>query len=168
MSTLTRLRRVATPPDTRAHLVARQVFTRADVLLMGRIRSAQAAGFSHDRAPIGDAQQLAWWDTHEDRLDAWLYDDQDGQTVGYGLLRQVDDGRWYSSCAVDPAHTGSGYGRVILTHLVTQWPHEVWASARNDNRAAQLLHDDLLWDTLGADNDLTYYRTRPKVRRVLG
>ncbi len=155
---------VPTPEDDRPYLRARAICFEQDALIMGRIRSAQAAGFSHDHNPISDDQQRAWWRKHFARLSGWLYEDGDRNVVGYGLLRQEDDGRWYSSVAVDPAHTGHGYGRTITTHLVTFFPFEVWASARNDNPAAQRLHDDLIWDVLGADNDLTFYRTKPKVR----
>lgn len=158
------LERLATPEDARPHLTARPVLTMPDVLAMGRIRSEQTAGFSYNRSSITDEQQRRWWEINKDRLDCWLFDNDEGQTVGYGALRQGDDGRWWSSVAVRKVFAGKGHGRVITSWLVMQWPYEVWASARNDNPAAQLLHDRLLWDTLGCDNDLTFYRTKPKVR----
>lgn len=157
---------VATPRDTRPHLTARSVWADRDVLAMGAIRDRQRAGFSHDHSPITPEMQIRWWDRNKFRLIAYLYDDVDGNTVGYGALRQEDDGRWYSSVAVLPEFGGHGYGRTITTHLVLSVPFDVWASARNDNPAAQKLHDPCIWDVLGADNDLIYYRTRPKVRLV--
>lgn len=162
-ATSTALPRVTTPADTRPHLTARPVWAVDDVLTMGAIRDRQRAGFSYDTAPISPAQQLAWWERQQYRLIAYLYEDGDGNTVGYGCLRQEDDGRWYSSVAVLPEFGGHGHGRTITTHLVLSVSCDVWASARNDNPAAQQLHDRLVWDTLGADNDRTYYRTRPKV-----
>lgn len=156
-----------TPPDDRPHLTARRVLTDADALAMGAIRDRQRGGFSHDTSPIDAARQLAWWRTNRNRLLAYLYTDGAGAVVGYGCLRQEDDGRWYSSVAVDADHAGHGYGKAITAHLILAVGHEVWASARNDNPAAQKLHDPLLWVALGADNDLTYYRTRPKIRLAL-
>lgn len=159
------LPRVPTPPDTRPpRLVARQVLTLADVRLLGQIRDERREGFSHDRTPIGAARQLAWWAEHRELLDAWLFADKDGETVGFGVLRQEADGRWYSSVAVRKAHSGHGYGLTITSWLVLQWPHEVWASARDDNPGAMALHDDLVWEQYGWHEGLYLYRTRPKVR----
>lgn len=153
-----------TPPDDRPHLTARLVLTDDDALTMGRIRDRQRAGFSHDTSPITPERQLAWWHTNRNRLHAYLYVDGAGATVGYGCLRQGEDGRWWSSVAVEAGYTGLGHGKAITSHLVLAVGHDVWASARNDNPAAQRLHDPLLWGPLGADNELTFYRTRPKVR----
>lgn len=153
-----------TPPDDRPHLTARPVLADADALTMGAIRDRQRAGFSHDTSPITSERQLAWWRTNRERLHAYLYTDSAGAVVGYGCLRQGEDGRWWSSVAVESGYTGLGYGKAITSHLVLSVGHDVWASARNDNPAAQRLHDPLLWETLGADNDLTFYRTRPRVR----
>jgi ribosomal protein S18 acetylase RimI-like enzyme len=158
------LPRLATPEDARPYLTARPALCMADVLIMGRIRSRQAAGFSTDRAPFDDERQIAWFRVNHDRLLPWLYDDQSGATVGYGCLRQESDGRWYSSVAVLPEHGGHGYGKAITLHLIHTVPHEVWASARADNPAARKLHDPLYWDTIGTDGELIFYRTKPKIR----
>lgn len=163
-ATPTSLPRLATPEDTRPHLTARVVITRDDVLSMGKIRSIQAKGFSHDRTPIDDERQMAWWRWNHQRLEAWLYDDQDGNTVAYGCLRQEADGRWYSSVAVLPQFGGKGYGKAVTHHLIHAVEHDVWASARVDNPAAQKLHDDLYWDVLGTDGELVFYRTKAKIR----
>jgi hypothetical protein len=158
------LPRLPTPPDPRAHLSARPVGTDADALAMGRIRSERAAGFSHNTRPIADADQLAWWRRNRERLDAWLFEDDAGRIVGYGALRQEADGRWFSSVAVAKGHSGHSYGLRITTWLVSRWPHEVWASARDDNPGAMALHDDLIWEQYGWHEGLYLYRTRPKVR----
>jgi hypothetical protein len=50
---------------------------------------------------------------------ASLYQDAALFVVGYGLLRQTEDGRWWSSVAVLPSYTGRGYGGAI-TALTTR------------------------------------------------
>lgn len=154
---------LATPEEERPHLTARPVVAVADILAMGRIRNAQRAAFSHDQTPIDDARQLAWWREHHLRLRAWLYTDCAGATVGYTCLRQEEDGRWWSSVAVMPGHEGHGYGKAITTHCVLAVEHPVWGAARNDQPGALKLHDDLIWDTIGADESLTYFRSKPKI-----
>lgn len=153
-----------TPPDDRPRLTAHPVLTDRDALHMGLIRNRQRAGFSHDNNPISPDRQLDWWRTNRHRLRAYLYRDGDGAVVGYGCLRQESDGRWYSSCAVDAGYERLGHGKAILTHLVLAVDHDVWATARDDNEAAQKIHDPLLWETLGWHEGLWLYRTRPRVR----
>ena len=161
------LPRLATPPDDRPHLTARPVISMPDVLLMGHIRHECRAGFSHDTTPIDDKRQEAWWRANHARVEAYLFDDGAGVTVGYGALLQQFDGRWVSSVAVLPGCGGRGYGKAITTWLVAvSCEHEVWARARQDNPAAQKLHDPLVWDTIGADEANVYYRTKPKIRRA--
>lgn len=162
--TTTPLPPLPTPPDDRPHLTARLVLSDADALAMGAIRDRQRGGFSHDTSPIDAPRQLDWWRTNRDRVLAYLYSDAAGAVVGYGCLRQGDDGRWYSSVAVDHGHERLGYGKAITTHLVLSVGHEVWATARDDNPAAQALHDRLIWDTLGWHEGLWLYRTKPKIR----
>lgn len=158
------LPRLATPPDDRPRLTATVVYHLADVLTMGAIRNQQRASFAHDTTPIDDDRQRAWWAEQRNRVRAWLYADDAGATVGYGLLRQTKDGRWWTSVAVLDQFAGKGYGRTITHHLVNTVPHEVWSEALNDNHAAQRLHNAGDWEVIGADNDRTFYRTRPKVR----
>lgn len=155
-----------TPPDDRDCLTARPVLTEADVLLMGAIRDRQRTGFSSDQSPIDAARQRHWWAQYHQRVRAWLFDDHDGHTVAYGALIQRPDGCWVSSCAVLPEFTGHGYGRTLLTWLVMQANHEVYARALCDNTAAVKLHDPLIWQMLGTDEtgERVYFRTRPKVR----
>jgi GNAT superfamily N-acetyltransferase len=165
-ATAAALSRLPTPPDTRPHLIARVVFLRADVLTMAHVRNECRKGFSNDTSFIDDARQLRWWEANKLRVQAWLYADGAGQTVGYGCLRQGEDGRWFSSCAVLPQFGGQGHGRAILAHMVTAVDHEVWAAASPTNDAAQRLHNHTQWEAIGADMDHIYYRTRPRVRTV--
>lgn len=158
--------RLPTPRDDRPHLAARPVMTMPDVLLMGHIRHEQRAGFSHDRTPIDDRRQSEWWRVYHHRVEAWLFDDAEGNTVGYGALIQREDGTWVSSVAVLAQFGGRGHGKAITTWLVLSVDHEVYARARQDNVPAQKLHDPLVWETIGADEANVYYRTRAKVQRA--
>lgn len=143
-------------------LTARRITTTRDALHMGLIRNRRRDGFSHDTSPISPERQINWWHANQHRIVAYLYLDGDGAIVGYGCLRREQDGRWYSSCAVDVGFEGRGYGRAILTHLVASVAHEVWATARDDNPAAQKIHDPAVWDTLGWHEGLYLYRTKPR------
>lgn len=160
------LPRLGTPPDTRPRLEAYPVLTMTDVLEMGQIRHICRAGFSSDNSPIGAERQVAWWRLHRERVEAWLFRDGAGNTVGYGALLQQDDGRWVSSVAVLPGFEGRGYGKQITTWTVLRVDHAVYARARMDNPPARRLHDDHIWDTITADNENEYYITRPKIRQA--
>jgi hypothetical protein len=131
------------------------------VELLRSIRNACRAGFSTHTAPISREQQARWWAEVAGKIVAYLYRDGDGKHPGYGLLRQTEDGRWWSSVAVLPWHAGHGYGGAITRHIIRQSPAGVvWASARNDNQAALRLHCAADWEAIGCDQDLTYFRTR--------
>jgi hypothetical protein len=160
----TALEPLPTPADPRPTLVARPLLTLADVLLLGQIRNEGRLSFSHDTSEIDGPRQIAWWHANKARLEPWLFDNEAGETVGYALLRQEDNSRWYSSLAVRKGHNGHDYGRQMLAWLVARWPFEVWATARADNPAACKLHDPLLWEACGAHDGLILYRTRPKIR----
>lgn len=162
------LPRLATPEDERPYLSARPLLSMPDVLLMGAIRNRQRRGFSADTTPIDDERQSGWWRWNHHRVEGWLFDDQAGNTVGYGALLQQPDGRWVSSCAVLPEFTGHGFGKAILTWMVLAVDHEIYARARTDNPAAIKLHDPLLWEVTGVDQEgqNVYFRTWPKVRRA--
>lgn len=165
-ATLTMLPPLATPADTRPTLVASPVCTKADALTMAAIRNECREGFSADTSAITVTQQGKWWAQNRNRVNAYLYWDTTGDVVAYAALLQQPDGTWVSSCAVLPRYAGQGYGRAILHHLVTSVDHEVYARARNDNEAALRLHNPGDWETTGADNDCTYFRTRTRVRVV--
>lgn len=138
------------------------VVERADhVELLRYVRNTCRAGFSHDQNVITPAQQARWWAEMAGKVIAHLYANDDGMIVGYGLLRQSDDGRWWSSVAVLPTFAGKGYGGAITRHIVRQSPTGVvWASARNNNPQALRLHRAEDWEAIGCDSDLTYFRTR--------
>jgi hypothetical protein len=145
-----------------AGLTARPVLDDDDVEWLRAIRNTCRGGFSNDTSVITAPQQAAWWAANRATLVACLYADGKGSIVGYGLLRQTDDGRWWSSVAVLPQHGGRGYGGAITRHIIRQSPTGVvWATARNDNPPAQRLHCAADWDVIGADDMLTYYRTHP-------
>lgn len=131
-----------------------------DVDVMRCIRNTCRAGFAHDTSLITEAQQRAWWGDGSGKI-AYLYIDRRDSVVGYGLLRQTDDGRWWSSVAVLPGHGGHGYGKAITSHIIRQSPTAVvWAEARKDNPQADRIHDRRDWEVIGEDERLWHYRTR--------
>lgn len=145
----------------------------ADVEILRMIRNVCKDGFSADNHEITQAEQAAWWDLMHERVKAWLYTatarDTDGETglipetIGYGLLRQTDDGRWWTSVAVVPEAAGHGYGGAITADLARRSDVTVWASARLDNPAAMRLHRESDWEETHRDERLAHFRTRPHV-----
>ncbi|MEO8082515.1 MAG: GNAT family N-acetyltransferase [Ardenticatenales bacterium] len=127
------------------------------------VRNTCRAGFAHDTAKIGRRAQRAWWQANRTRMVAALYYVGDAP-AGYGLLRQSEDGRWWSSVAVLPRFGGIGFGRAITQHLVRQSPDGVvWAEARKDQPAACALHRADDWEVIGEDAERWHYRTRPDI-----
>lgn len=146
----------------RLGLVARQIETEVDVESLRVIRNECKDGFSHDNDAITVQQQAAWWALMRERVKGWLY--WNGlAVVGYGLVRQTDDGRWWSSVAVLPEYAGKGYGGALTADLVRRVPHVVWATARLDNPPAMRLHRAADWDEIGRDERLVTYCTQPHV-----
>jgi len=142
-------------------LTARPVVDDLDVEWLRAIRNTCREGFAHDQAVITMRQQAAWWQAQQGRLVAALYQDAALFVVGYGLLRQTEDGRWWSSVAVLPSYTGRGYGGAITAHIIRQSPSGVvWAEARKDNPAADRLHHRRDWVVIGEDERLWHYQTR--------
>lgn len=130
---------------------------------MRLIRNCCRAGFAHDTAKIGRRAQRKWWDANRARLVGALYYQADS-AVAYGLLRQTDDGRWWSSVAVMPRFGGCGFGRLVTQHIVRQSPDGVvWAEARKDQPAAMALHRADDWEVIGEDETRMHYRTRPDI-----
>jgi GNAT superfamily N-acetyltransferase len=135
------------------------------VMQLRMIRNACRDGFAHHTAEIGHAEQLAWWTANKDRVVGFLYRDLFGFPVGFGLLRRTDDGRWWSSVAVLPAHAGKGFGGAITRHIVRQSPSGVvYAQARKDQPKAMALHNAADWEVVGEDNRLVHYKTREPLR----
>jgi len=132
-----------------------------DIEDMRQIRNTCRAGFAHDTAIITPDQQRQWWRDNAGKLIAYLYIDRRDSVVGYGLLRQTEDGRWWSSVAVLPGHGGHGYGKAITSHIARQSPTgTTHAQARKDNPQADRIHDRRDWDVIGEDERLYHYRTR--------
>lgn len=146
----------------RVGLIPRPIAEDDDVDLLRVTRNACREGFSTFRGEIGPDEQRHWWAEMADRVTGYLYADRAGVHVGYGLLRQTADGRWWSSVAVLPEHAGHGYGGAITRHVIRQCPSGlVWASARNDHLAGLRLHSAEDWEVIGCDDDLTFFRTLP-------
>lgn len=137
-----------------------------DVEILRQIRNACKDGFAHDNATISEPAQRAWWVLMHSRIKAWLYWHK-ADIVGYGLLRQTDDGRWWSSVAVVPQAAGHGYGGAITADLVRRTDEPVWAEARLDQPKAMRLHRVGDWEELRRDDALAYYRTRESVYDVI-
>lgn len=154
-----------TPECERLGLMARPIESDEDVETLRLIRNACKDGFSHDNSEINQQQQAAWWSLMHDKVRGWLYW-VGSEVVGYGLIRQTDDQRWWSSVAVLPDCAGKGYGGAITADLARRSPRAVWATARLDNPAALRLHRTEDWDDLGSDGRLVTYRTKPHVYHV--
>lgn len=128
---------------------------------LANIRNACREGFAHDNEPISAQRQRAWWVAMKGRIKPWIYRDWIGFSVGYGMLRQTEDGRWWSSVAVLPEVAGKGYGGAITADLIRRVDHVVYAEARKDNPAAMRLHRAADWEVVGEDERLMHYRSRP-------
>jgi len=161
----------------RLGLRAFQVESGIQVEVLRLIRNECRDGFAHDNEVISEIAQRAWWVANRGLVAAWLYSyggrpPDTGvapETVGYGMLRQTADGRWWSSVGVSPQHTGRGYGGAITADVVRRCNKPVWASARLDNPAAVALHRAADWVRLADDERLAHFVTRPHVYdEVLG
>lgn len=147
-------------------LTATEIVTPVDVEMMRYVRNQCREGYAHYNDHISKPAQKAWWKANAGRLIAYLYRNVDGATVGYGLLRQGDDGRWISSVGVLPAHTGRRYGGRITRHIIRQCPADhVYAEARIDNPAARALHCLMDWDVTDKRDGVERYKTHDGVTR---
>jgi GNAT superfamily N-acetyltransferase len=127
-----------------------------------QIRNLTASGFSTFNGYITKDEQIAWWMANHSRIKAWLYGDQrTNWYVGYGLLRQDDDGNWWNSLAVLPQFHGLGYGSYITHDLLGRHDSLVYATVRRDNLPAIAMHHPSDWDTIyGPDSSLVYFRSK--------
>jgi len=142
-------------------LTARRVIDDEDVEWLRVIRNTCRLGFAADNSVITARQQEAWWQKNEQRIVAYLYQDDEGFIVGYALLRMTDDGRWWSSVATLPPYIGRGYGGSMTAHIIRQSPTGVvYGQARKDNPAACRLHHIRDWLVIGEDERLMTYKTR--------
>jgi ribosomal protein S18 acetylase RimI-like enzyme len=154
-----------TPECERLGLNARRVGDGHDVDMLRSIRNACKDGFAHDNEAISVQAQKAWWIVNRDRVKAWLYWREGDGIIGYGLVRQTDDGRWWNSIAVLPLFAGKGYGSAITADLVARcspyW--QIWAEVRVENIAAMRMHRRDDWELMGFVGGLAQFRSRIKV-----
>lgn len=140
-----------------AHFIASEL----DVERLRYVRNRTAHGYSTHTEQISEAQQRAWWVENRDRVMGWLYRDEWRTLVGFGLLRQADDGYWLTVVGVLPEHGGRGYGKWITHDIVMRAPGKVRATARKDNPAAVKLHVPEDWRIVdGPDERLVYFEGR--------
>jgi GNAT superfamily N-acetyltransferase len=132
-----------------------------DALLIAYFRNVCTAGFSQFNGEISDDEQRAFWERTEGKRRAWLYFDDEGVPVGFGMLLLQDDGLWTTTVAVHPNHAGLGYGKAITHDIVTMAPGPCRAQARKDNPAAVKLHVADDWDIVDGPNPaLVYFRSK--------
>lgn len=137
-------------------LQAAPVRARDQIELVRTIRNQCAAGFSNYTYQVSAAAHIEFWQREQPL--AWLYLDEPGRPVGFGLLRQ-NAGRWFTVVAVLPEFGGRGYGSQITHDIVERCPGHCWATARKDNPAAVKLHRAEDWDVVaGPDPRLVYFR----------
>lgn len=134
------------------------------VEMLRMIRNAGRGGYSHDHHEISRDEQRKWWGDMQHRIQAWLYATIDGQVVGFGLIRQTDDGRWSPSAGVLHEHQGHGYGGKIVDDLVDRARArgiQLHAQALLDQPAAVATHHQDRWERLGSDEQYVYFRSIP-------
>lgn len=130
------------------------------VELLRTIRNETRWDFSHDNGEISEMRQRAWWVTMRGRLCAWLYYDT-GELIGFGLVRQTEDQRWWNSLAVLPGYRSRGYGSAITTDLLHQHAGPIYASVKATNQPALAMHHLTEWEMIdGPDTSLVYFRSR--------
>lgn len=84
--------------------------------------------------------QRTWWKS-VDRVNVRPYLlFADSAVLGYGMLRQDDDGLWWASGAVKPPYRGVGCGRALFSLLVALCQEDTWLSVREDNEVAARLY----------------------------
>lgn len=150
-------------------LTAHPIESENDVERLRLIRNKTAAGYSNFTDQISQVQQRQWWAENRERLQGWLYRDQYAQLVGFGLLRQDDEGFWLTVVGVLPGFEGNGYGKFITHDIVTKAPGRCKATARKDNPGAVKLHVASDWDVVdGPDERLVYFESKPFDLRAYG
>lgn len=144
-------------------LRALPVQTDDQIELVRIIRNQTAHGFSNYTDQISEAAHIAFWEREKPL--AWVYLDELGRPVGFGLLRyELDRDHWITVVAVLPEFGGRGYGKWITRDIVSRAPGRVWATARRDNPAAVALHVAEDWETYdGPDQRLVYFRGRQAI-----
>lgn len=133
---------------------------------MRQLRNAGRHGFANDQREIGIDDQQAWWLANRRTMRGWLYLTQDGSTAGYGLLRQSEDGRWWSSVAVAPIFQGLGFGIQIMRHLFQVADGELWAEVLKTNEPSLRMHKPDEWDAPIDQGDRWLLRAKVETRGV--
>ncbi len=145
----------------KAQLEAVEIKTFQQVQVMRIIRNMGSAGFSHDHDYISVSKQRAWWTSMQGRVRAWLYQ-LNGGVIGFGLIRELADGRWAPSAGVRPRYRGQGYGGRIVDDLVDQARARgitLHAEALLSNPAAVKTHHPDRWESLGSDELYARFRS---------
>jgi hypothetical protein len=150
------------PSIATVHLAPIPIRYPEQVETLRRLRNATRQGFSTVNVEIGMADQQRWWAAMQGKVLGWLYEDELANVVGFGLLRQSEDGRWWTTVGVLPEYGGLGYGSAITHDVVRKAPGVCHATARLDNPAAQRLHRPEDWEEVGRDERLVHYRTRTR------
>ena len=145
-------------------LTAHPIQQDIDVERLRFIRNVTSWGYSNHTAQISAEQQRTWWAENRERMRGWLYRDEFKQLVGFGLIRQDDEGFWLTVVGVLPGHEGRGFGKFITHDIVTRAPGRCKATARKDNPGAVKLHVDSDWEIVeGPDERLVYFLGRAEV-----
>jgi RimJ/RimL family protein N-acetyltransferase len=114
-------------------MVFRLATTEWDAEVVRIIRNSGRQWMTRDTREISYDAQQAWWKAR-DPDSCWVYIGRIAETdVGYGMLRLLDDDRWWASLAVLPRYQGNGYGSEIYRHLALSTSQDVWAEILADN-----------------------------------
>lgn len=109
------------------------------------LREAYNCSRAHLARPGGitERAQRSWWKSVDRACVRPYLLVADTAVLGYGMLRQDDDGLWWASGAVTPESRGDGFGRALFSLLVALCPEDTWLSVREDNEVAYRLYRSL-------------------------
>lgn len=114
-------------------MIFRAATTEWDAEVVRIIRNSGRQWMTRDTREIGYDAQRAWWSIRNPDI-CWVYIGRIAETdVGYGMLRLLDDDRWWASLAVLPRYQGNGYGGEIYRYLALSTVQDVWAEILADN-----------------------------------
>jgi RimJ/RimL family protein N-acetyltransferase len=114
-------------------MIFRAATTEWDAEVIRIIRNTGRQWMTRDTHEISYAAQQSWWKTR-DPDSCWIYIARIAETdIGYGMLRLLDDDRWWASLAVLPRYQGNGYGSEIYRYLALSTAQDVWAEILADN-----------------------------------
>lgn len=114
-------------------MIYRLATTAWDAEVVRTIRNTGRQWMTRDTREISYDDQQAWW-AQRDPDACWIYLGRIAETdIGYGMLRLLDDDRWWASLAVLPRYQGHGYGRDLYQYLALSTAQDVWAEILADN-----------------------------------